>query len=52
MLEIKDLHQSYFYGTNALNGISFVLNDGEKLAVLSKNAVMLRSTSFIALQFY
>lgn len=37
MLEIKDLHQSYFYGTNALNGISFVLNDGEKLAVLSKN---------------
>ena len=36
MLEVKNLRQTYFYGTNALNGISFVLNEGEKLAVLSK----------------
>ena len=37
MLEIKELYQNYFYGTNALNGISFVLKDGEKLAVIAKN---------------
>ena len=37
MLEIKNLNQTYFYGTNALKGISFVLNEGEKIAVLSKN---------------
>ena len=37
MLEVKDLYQNYFYGTNALNGISFVLNEGEKLAVVSNN---------------
>ncbi len=36
MLEVKELNQTYFYGTNALNSVSFMLNDGEKLAVLSK----------------
>lgn len=36
MFEVKDLHQNYFYGTNALVGISFLLNDNEKLSVLSK----------------
>ena len=36
MLEVKELKQTYFYGTNAINGVSFVLNDGEKLAVLSR----------------
>ena len=38
MLEVKELNQKYFYGTNAINGVSFALCDGEKLAVLSKTS--------------
>ena len=37
MLEIKNLKQTYFYGTTAIDNFSLSIADGEKIAILSKS---------------
>lgn len=37
MLELKNLEQTYFYGTKAINDLTITVNDGEQIAVLSKD---------------
>ncbi len=37
MLEIKDLKQTYFYGTTAIDNFSLSIAGGEKIAILSKS---------------
>lgn len=37
MLELVNLEQTYFYGAKAINNLSLKINDGEKVAVLSKS---------------
>ncbi len=37
MLELVNLEQTYFYGAKAINNLNLTINDGEKIAVLSKS---------------